>query len=366
MKMERKMTDLKLDTVLAGIEPADTSYEEKAKARVLELAVPPWSLGRISSLGVKLCGIQRTIHPDVSKKRVITCGADEGVAEEGVSAFPQEVTQDMLHNIAMGGASINVLTKAVGADVKMVDVGIKGDFPDLVKRGLVIDRKVAYGSQNMRKGPAMTREQAIQSIEAGIAEADKAVKKDGVQLLGTGDLGIGNTTPSAAILAVIGEYPVSAVTGRGTGITNERLLNKIQVIKDAINLNKPDPADGLDVLAKVGGFDIGAIAGTILGAAYNRTPILVDGFISSAGALIAKTLCPACADYMIAAHKSEEPGHRLMWEALGLKPLLDLNMRLGEGTGGAVAMHIVECAARAMNDILTFDEAAVATPDNLN
>lgn len=359
------MAKLTLDTVLAGIEPADKSYEEKAKKHVLDIATPPWALGRLYDIGVALCGMQRTTHPDVTKKRVITCGADEGVAEEGVSAFPQAVTQDMLHNIAMGGASINVLAKAVGADVKMVDVGIKGDFPDLVKRGLVIDLKVAYGSQDMRKGPAMTREQAIASIEAGIAEADKAVTEDGVQLLGTGDLGIGNTTPSAAILAVIGEYPVSAVTGRGTGVNNEGLRNKIRVIKDAIALNKPDKNDGLDVLAKVGGFDIGAIAGTILGAAYHKTPICVDGFISSAGALIAKTLCPASVDYMIPAHKSEEPGHILMWKTLGLKPLLDLNMRLGEGTGGAVAMHIVECAARAMNDILTFEEAAVATPDNL-
>ena len=353
------MANLTLDTVLNGIEPADQAWEEKAKARVEALAVPPWSLGRLSHLGVRLAGMQRTIHPDVTRKMIITCGADEGVAEEGVSAFPQEVTQEMLRNIACGGASINVLAKAAGAQVRLVDCGVKGDFPELIEKGVLVDKKVAYGSQNMRKGPAMTKAQAIDSLEAGIAVAADAIENEGIQLLGTGDLGIGNTTPSAAILAVIGHHSVEDATGRGTGLDDAGLANKVQVIKDAIALNQPDPTDGLDVLAKVGGFDIGGIAGTILGAAYHRTPILIDGFISTAGALIAKTLCPTAADYMIAAHKSQEPGHTLMWQTLGQKPILDLDMRLGEGTGAAVAMHIVECAARTMNDILTFEEAAV-------
>jgi nicotinate-nucleotide--dimethylbenzimidazole phosphoribosyltransferase len=353
------MANLTLDAVLAGIAPADKAWEAKAKDRVEALAVPPWSLGRLSEIGVRLCGMQRTLSPDVSKKLVITCGADEGVADEGVSAFPQQVTQEMLANIAAGGASINVLAGAAGAAVRLVDLGVKGDFPTLIARGVLVDRKIAYGSGNMRRGPAMTREQAVASLEAGIDEAGRAVAEDGVTLLATGDLGIGNTTPSAAILAVIGGFPVADVTGRGTGVDDAGLQNKIQVIEDAIALNRPDAADGLDVLAKVGGFDIGGIAGTILGAAYHRTPVLVDGFISTAGALIAKALCPAAADYMIAAHQSQEPGHTLMWQTLGIRPLLDLDMRLGEGTGAAVAMHLVECAARTMTDILTFEEAAV-------
>jgi nicotinate-nucleotide--dimethylbenzimidazole phosphoribosyltransferase len=353
------MAKLSLNAVLAGITPADKTWEAKAKARVKALAVPPWSLGRLSEIGVRLCGMQRTLSPDVSKKLVITCGADEGVADEGVSAFPQQVTQEMLANIAAGGASINVLAGAAGAAVRLVDLGVKGDFPDLIEKGVLVDHKIAYGSSNMRRGPAMTREQAVASLEAGITEASQAITEEGVNLLATGDLGIGNTTPSAAILAVIGGFPVANVTGRGTGVDDAGLQNKIRVIEDAIALNHPDATDGLDVLAKVGGFDIGGIAGTILGAAYHRTPVLVDGFISTAAALIAKALCPAAADYMIAAHKSQEPGHTLMWQTLGIRPLLDLDMRLGEGTGAAVVMHLVECAARSMTDILTFEEATV-------
>lgn len=353
------MSTLTLDHVITSIEPRDPKWEAKSVAHVNELAIPPWALGRILDLGVKLSGIQRTIHPDVSKKMVLTMAADHGVADEGVSAFPQSVTIEMAKNILLGGAGVNVLSKASGATVRLVDMGIKVDLPELVAQGMV-DCKIAHGSEDMRKGPAMTREQATAALEAGIAVADQAINQDGVKLLGTGELGIGNTTPSSAILAVIGDYPVTAVTGRGTGVDNEGLRNKIQVIKDAIRINRPDPNDGLDVLSKVGGYDIAGIAGTILGAAYNKTPIMVDGFISTAGALIAKTLCPDSVDYMIAAHQSEEPGHQLMWKTLGMKPLLNLNFRLGEGTGGAVAMHLAESSCRCLSDMLTFEEASVS------
>lgn len=353
------MSTLTLDYILDHTQPSDPEWEAKAAAHVEELAIPPWSLGQVLTLGVKLAGIQRTIHPNVDKKVILTMAADHGVAEEGVSAFPQEVTMEMVKNIVAGGAGVNILGKASGAEVRLVDMGVIPDMPDLVASGAVIDCKIAHGSNNMRKGPAMTREQAIAALEAGARVADDLIHKEGVQLLGTGDLGIGNTTPSAAILAVMGEYPVTAVTGRGTGVDNAGLLNKIQVIKDAIRINDPNPADALDVLMKIGGYDIAGIAGMILGAAVNQTPVVVDGFISTAGALIAKGLCPSAADYMIASHQSQEPGHQMMWQTLMMRPLLNLDFRLGEGTGAAVAMHLVECAARCMNDMLTFEEASI-------
>jgi nicotinate-nucleotide--dimethylbenzimidazole phosphoribosyltransferase len=353
------MSTLTLKEIINNTEPADPGWEAKARRHVEELAIPPWSLGQVLTLGVRLAGMQRTVHPRVDKKMILTMAADHGVAEEGVSAFPQEVTLEMVRNIVAGGAGVNVLAGAAGAEVRLVDMGVKADLPELAAKGAVIDCKVARGSRNMRRGPAMTRDQAEEALIRGARVADDAIRKEGVTLLGTGDLGIGNTTPSSAILAVIGEYPVTAATGRGTGVDNAALLHKIQVIKDAIACNAPDPADAVDVLAKVGGYDIAGIAGSILGAAYNKTPVLIDGFISTAGALIAKGICPAAADYMIASHQSDEPGHQMMLETLGMRPLLNLDFRLGEGTGAAVAMHLAECACRCMNDMLTFEEAQV-------
>ena len=353
------MSKLTLEETVKRIEPKSTEWEEKAAKHVEALAMPPWALGDVCRLGVKIAGMQRTVDIDVSKKMIFTMAADHGVADEGVSAFPQEVTVEMMKNIALGGAGVNVLGRAAGVQVRLVDMAVKEDFPELAEKGVIIDQKITHCSENMRKGPAMTREQAIAAIEAGIDLADKAINEEGVKMLGTGELGIGNTTPASAVVAVMGGYPVADITGRGTGVDDEGLRNKIQVIQDAIDLNKPDPNDAIDVLSKVGGYDIAGIAGTILGAAANKTPVVVDGFISTAGALIAKGICPEAADYMIASHKSEEPGHALMWKTLDMKPLLDLGFRLGEGTGAAVAMHICECSARIMNDMLTFEEAEV-------
>ncbi|MEF9917640.1 MAG: nicotinate-nucleotide--dimethylbenzimidazole phosphoribosyltransferase [Eubacterium sp.] len=353
------MSQLTLNEVINSIEPKDPDWEAKACDHIESLAIPPWSLGQVLALGVQLSGIKRTIKPNVDKKMILTMAADHGIAEEGVSAFPQEVTMQMVSNIVAGGAGVNILGKASGAEVRLVDMGVKEDLPDLVAKGAVIDAKIAHGSENFHKGPAMTRAQAVAALEAGINIASKMICEEGVDLLGTGDLGIGNTTPSAAILAVMGNYPITSVTGRGTGIDNAGLLHKIKIIRESIELNKPDPNDALDVLSKIGGYDIAGIAGIILGAAYHKTPIVVDGFISTAGALIARGLCPNCLDYMIASHQSEEPGHQMMWQTLGLKPLLNLNFRLGEGTGAAVAMHLVECSARCMSDMLTFKDAGV-------
>lgn len=350
--------DLKLQQVIEGIEPVSNEWRLKARAYLEHLAVPRGSLGQLLDLAEQLAAIKQTLKPSVRAKTVVTMAGDHGVVEEGVSAFPQEVTPQMVANFVAGGAAINVLAGAAGAQVVVADMGVAADLSELVTRGKILSYKVDYGTRNMTRGPAMTREQAVQALEAGIAAAGRLIN-EGAELLATGDMGIGNTTPSSAILAVFSKLPVSEVTGRGTGISDETLQNKVRVIEKALQVNKPNPGDPVDVLSKVGGFEIGGIAGLILGAAYHKVPVVVDGFISSAGALLAKALSPNTVDYMIAAHQSVEYGHRFMLKELGLKPLLNLNLRLGEGTGAALAMNIVEAAARVIGEMLTFDDAGV-------
>ena len=235
------------------------------------------------------------------------------------------------------------------------------DLGPLAASGKIIDRKIARGTANIAAGPAMTREQAVRAVEVGIEMAEDLA--DSIDLLATGDMGIANTTPSTAVAAALTGTPVADVTGRGTGIDDAQLARKIAVVQQALALNRPDPGDGLDVLAKVGGFEIGGIAGVVLGAAARRKPVLIDGFISTAGALVAHALSPTATQYVIAAHRSVEPGHRAMQEHLGKRPLLDLDLRLGEGTGAALAMHLVEAARRILTDVATFDEAHVSTAD---
>jgi nicotinate-nucleotide--dimethylbenzimidazole phosphoribosyltransferase len=352
---------ISLEETLAGIKPVDPAWRVKARTRLNDLAIPLNSLGSLLDLAEQLAAIKESMTPSVKKKMVVTMAGDHGVVAEGVSAFPQEVTPQMVHNFVVGGAAINVLAEAAGSGVTVVDMGVAADLSDLVKQGKILSYKVARGTQNMAKGPAMTRKQAVQALEAGIEIADKLIM-NGIELLGTGDMGIGNTTPSSAILAIFSGKTPRQVTGRGTGIGDSAFENKVRVIETAIALNNPDPKDALDVLAKVGGFEIAGIAGLILGAAYHRVPVIVDGLISSAGALVAKNLSPAAADYMIAAHQSVEPGHRYMLEELGLKPILNLNLRLGEGTGAALAMPIVETASRIIYKMLTFTDAGVTGP----
>lgn len=352
--------ELTLEQVLAGIEPASQKWQLKAKSRLINLAVPQGSLGELLRLAEQLAAIKKTLKPSVKTKVVVTMAGDHGVVAEGVSACPQEVTPQMVANFVRGGAAINVLSKVAGARVLVVDMGVNANIEEFVQKSQVISRKVGYGTQNMAIGPAMSRQQAQNAVEAGINVVKKLVETDGVELLATGDMGIGNTTPSSAILAVLSGSTVSNVTGRGTGIDDASLANKIKVIQRALAVNNPDPRDPLDVLAKVGGFEIGGIAGLILGAAYFRVPVVVDGFISSAGALLAKALAPHTVEYMIASHQSVEFGHQLMLKELGLKPLLNLNLRLGEGTGAALAMNIVESAARILHQVLTFQEAGVS------
>ncbi|SFQ95049.1 nicotinate-nucleotide--dimethylbenzimidazole phosphoribosyltransferase [Desulfoscipio geothermicus] len=347
-----------LQATIDGVEPVRRKWRERAREHLDNLAIPPGSLGDLLDLAEQLAAVKQSLKPSVRKKTVVTMAGDHGVTGEGVSAFPREVTLQMVANFVAGGAAINVLAGVAGARVLVVDMGVAADLDNSIKEK-ILSCKVDYGTRNMAAGPAMTREQAVQSLETGIEIAGR-LAGEGVELLATGDMGIGNTTPSSAILAAITGRSAREVTGRGTGVTGDDLENKIRVIQKALEVNNPDPKDPVDVLAKVGGFEIGGIAGLILGAAYHRVPVVVDGFISSAGALLAKSLAPASVDYMIAGHRSMESGHRYMLEELGLKPLLNLNLRLGEGTGAALAMNLVESAAQVINKMLTFEDAGVS------
>ncbi|MEW6428766.1 MAG: nicotinate-nucleotide--dimethylbenzimidazole phosphoribosyltransferase [Thermodesulfobacteriota bacterium] len=350
-----------LDRTLATISGQDQAWRNRARERLDQLALPHWSLGRLMDTAMDLAGICRSLQPPVGRRAVVTMAGDHGVTVEGVSKFPREVTPQMVANFVRGGAGINALARQAGAEVVVVDMGVDADLGHLAHGGRIIDKKIARGTANMAQGPAMSREQAVRAVEAGIEVAARL--GDRIDVFGTGDMGIGNTTPSAAICAVLTGAAVERVTGRGTGIDDAQLRNKIRIIERAIAVNQPDAADPLDVLAKVGGFEIGGIAGVILGAAAQKKPVLVDGFISTAGALVACGLKPEAADYLFAAHRSVEQGHRIMQEHLGKEPLLDLNLRLGEGTGAALAMPLLGAAAAILSEVLTFAEAAVSEAD---
>ncbi len=317
---------------------------------------PQESLGRLEELSILVAGITGNPRPVIREKAVIVVAGDHGVAAEGVSAYPQEVTAQMVYNFLRGGAGINVLARHVGARVTVVDAGVAVDLqphPDLKIR------KIGYGTGNIARGPAMSREQAVQALELGIALVEEELAR-GLDIVAPGDMGIANTTPAAAVVAAVTGLPPAMVAGRGTGVDDAGLARKIAVLERALQVNRPDPRDGVDLLAKVGGFEIGTIAGIILGAAAHRIPVVIDGFISTAGALIAAAIAPQVTPYCIAAHNSAEPGHRAMLEHLGLTPLLDLKMRLGEGTGAALAMSLVEAACKVLNEMATFAEAGVS------
>ena len=350
-----------LKQTIKEIYPQDSDFRDQAKERLDQLAIPPWALGDLMDLAIDLAGICRSVTPNVSKKAIVTMAGDHGVVAEGVSKFPQEVTPQMVYNFVNGGAGINALAKQAGADVVVVDMGVAADLSELSTSGKIIDKKIGSGTNNIAKGPAMSIANATRAVEAGIAIAKDLGKT--VDVFGTGDMGIGNTTPSTAIAAVITGKPIEELTGRGTGLDDEQLAHKQQVIRDILKRNQPDPKNGLEVLAQVGGFEIGGIAGLILGAASLKKPVVVDGFISSAGALIAIAIEPFARDYIVCAHRSMEPGHQAMQETLGCRPLLDLNLRLGEGTGAALAMNVVEAAVAVLTEVSTFEEAAVAGAD---
>ena len=345
----------KTKKAIAKIGEVDKGLMDKAQERLDNLTKPQGSLGRLEELAKLIVGIGKE-NPMLKNKVIFTLAGDHGVTEEGVSVFPKEVTPQMVYNFLRGGAGINVLANHVGAKVRVVDVGVDSGLelhPELIVK------KIDYGTKNMTKGPAMTKEQATRSIEAGIEVFEEEFNK-GIDIVGTGDMGIGNTTPSSAITAVFTGKPVEEVTGRGTGVDNSGLKNKIDIIKRALKVNKPDPKDAIDVLSKVGGFEIGGLAGIILATASRRIPVVIDGFISGAAALIAYHLEPKVKDYMIAGHCSVESGHKIILQHIGLEPVLDLNLRLGEGTGAALAMSIIDAGLKIMTQMATFKGAGVS------
>jgi nicotinate-nucleotide--dimethylbenzimidazole phosphoribosyltransferase len=335
----------------------DIDAAKKAEARQNKLTKPAGSLGRLEEISIQLAGMKADPCPKVDRKAVIVMAADHGVALEGVSAFPAEVTPQMVLNFLQGGAAINVLARQAGAGVTIVDIGVASDF-DPSLPGL-LHRKIAHGTRNMAKGPAMTVAEAEKAIATGIDVLTQVAEK-GLDLIATGDMGIGNTTPSSAIVAVMTGLPVAKVTGRGTGVDDAGLAHKIKIIEQAIALNKPDPNNALDVLCKVGGLEIAGLAGVMIAAAARRIPVVVDGFISTAAAMIAVGLVPDVRNYLFGSHKSVEIGHQFMHKHLGLVPLIDLNLRLGEGTGAVLAFHLIEAASRILREMATFTEAGVS------
>jgi len=348
-----------LRSTIEKIKPLDEGAMAQAQARQDQLTKPPGSLGRLEELSIQLAGIQGRVLPEVKHKAIVVMAGDHGVVAEKVGNWPQEVTAQMVYNFLRGGAGINVLGRQVGARIVVVDMGVAAE---LKANPQLVSRKVGLGTQNMALGPAMTAEQAVRAVENGIEVVTAEIDR-GLDIVGTGDMGIGNTTASSAICAVMTGRPVAEVTGRGAGLTDEQLAHKVAVIERALATNHPDPGQPLDVLAKVGGFEIGGLAGVMLGAAARRIPVVVDGFISGAAALIATALAPGLKDYLIAAHLSAEAGHRILLEHLGLKPLLSLDMRLGEGTGAALGIFLAETAARILAEMATFAEAGVSEKD---
>ncbi|MCX5867957.1 MAG: nicotinate-nucleotide--dimethylbenzimidazole phosphoribosyltransferase [Proteobacteria bacterium] len=354
------MTEKELKKILDQIKPLDRVFFEKAQAHLDNLTKPKGSLGRLEEIAARVVAITEKLRPQAARKRIYVFAGDHGVEEEGISCFPREVTAQMVFNFLRGGAGINVLARQVGAEVLVVDVGVDHDFQGI--SGL-FDRKIARGTRNLARGPAMSRKQAIQSLAVGIELAREA-HRDGVNLLGCGDMGIANTTPSSAITAVMTGESLEKITGKGTGIDPERWRKKVRIIRQAIRKNRPNRNDPVDVLAKVGGFEIGGIAGLILGAASLRIPVVIDGFISGAGALIAAGLSPRVGEYIFASHQSVEPGHRAILKALRQKPILELDLRLGEGTGAALGIGIVEAAVRVLNEMAAFGEVSVSREVN--
>ena len=345
-----------LSETIEKIGPADKAYYEKALTRLSEQARPAGSLGRLEAAAARLSAIKQTLDVRLENKVIVTCAGDHGIVEEGVSLFPQDVTPQMVYNFIDGGASINVLGRHAGARVRVADFGVNHDFDPALP---MFHKKIRKGTRNFLKEPAMSREEAVRAIEAGIEVVAELWREQPVDMIATGDMGIGNTSPSTAIIAAYSEIPVARLTGRGTGLDDKGLIHKTQVIEAALKKHQPNPDDPLDVLGKVGGYEIAGIAGIVLGGAASGIPVVSDGLISTAGTLIAAELAPAARDYLFTAHQSVECGHQYMLERLGIQPLLNLDMRLGEGTGAALAMEILDAATRVLAEIRTFAEVNI-------
>ncbi len=363
---------------LARIRPLDEAAMAATAARLDRLTKPPGSLGRLEELAIRLAGITGRPDASVGRRAIVVAAADHGVARRGVSAYPAEVTAQMVANFVTGGAAINVLAATVGASVTVVDVGVAGPIPAVApggstgarstgptapgaRGGRLVSARIRPGTADMTAGLAMTREEAGRAIAVGL-ELVATLSHEGVELIGLGEMGIGNTTAASALTAVLTGEPIGLVTGRGTGVDDDGRARKIAAIERALAVNRPDPADPVGVPAAVGGLEIGVLVGVIVGAAAARIPLVLDGFITGAAALLAVALEPAIAARVIAGHRSVEPGHAIVLERLGLVPLLDLDLRLGEGSGAALAMHLVGAAAAIRDGMATFESAAVAGP----
>jgi len=335
----------------AAVKPADREAMSAAAKRQAALAKPPGSLGQLEALSIQLAGITGNVHNQIVRKHLLVFAADNGVVAEGVSSAPQSVTLQQTINLTRAKTGASVLAKHFGCEITVCDVGVNAEITEAA----VLDRKIAYGTQNIAACPAMLPQQAEKAIQIG---AELAMQTE-ADVLGIGEMGIGNTTTSSAVLAVLLQVDVETVTGRGGGITDAAFEKKKRVIRRAIEVNHPDPADVIDVMAKVGGFDIAAMCGAFLGAAVSRRPVVIDGFISAVAALCAVRLCPTVRDYLIPSHASYEIGYRLAMEAMELQPILQLGMRLGEGSGCPLAFLILEAACAVMNDMATFDQAGI-------
>lgn len=346
---------IKLQDIIARITPLDATSVEQARAHQLQLTKPTGSLGRLEDIAVQLAGVTCNTMPEIHRRAVVVMAADHGVTAEGVSAYPKDVTPQMVLNFLGGGAAINALARQADATVTVVDIGVDADL----QHPQLLSRKVRYGTANMAQEAAMSQQEALQAIAVGV-EVLENLAASGLDLVATGEMGIGNTTAASAITACLLNVPARDVTGRGTGIDDQQLANKVRIIERAIAQNKPDVEYPLDVLAKVGGLEIAGLVGVILAASARRIPVVLDGFISSAAGLVAYALCPTVKDYLLAGHVSVERGHPLILEKLGLEPLLKLHLRLGEGTGAVLAMHIIEGALRTHREMSTFAEAGVS------
>jgi nicotinate-nucleotide--dimethylbenzimidazole phosphoribosyltransferase len=346
-----------LENVLRQIEPLDAEWVRRAENHQASLTKPPGSLGRLEELANRVVAIQRSLTPKVERARVVVFAADHGVTAEGVAPYPSTVTGQMVANFLAGGAGVNALARVAGAEVQVVDVGVASDLGHVA--GLH-RRRVAAGTRNMAHEMAMTREQADRAIAAGLDMGRDAIEA-GVDMIGLGEMGIGNSTAASAVTAALTGLPVTSVTGRGTGADDAMLAHKIGVVEQALRRHRPDPADACDVLMKVGGFELAGLAGLVLAAAAGRKVVVTDGFIATAGAALAVRMCPPAAEYVVAAHRSTEPGHAALLAMIGQEPLLDLRMRLGEGTGAALAFVVIRAAVAAFTEMATFASARVSS-----
>jgi nicotinate-nucleotide--dimethylbenzimidazole phosphoribosyltransferase len=349
-----------IEEVIARISHPDAAVAAEVQRALDRKTKPRGSLGRLEALAVQVASVRGLLRPAMPVKALVVMGADHGVVAEGVSAYPSEVTGQMLLNFAAGGAAVNVLARQVGAEVLVVDMGVKAPLPeDAPGAGSIRRERVGPGTASFADGPAMSRSQAVQAIGTGIRIASELAGR-GVTLIGIGEMGIGNSTAASAMCAALLGLPPAEVVGRGTGIDDEGLRRKTQVIERALAVNRPERADPFDVLTKVGGFEIAGLCGVVLGAAAARVPVVCDGFIASTAALAAARRAPNVIGFLIGGHRSAEPGHSRVLEALRLRPLLDLEMRLGEGTGAALAMSLVDAAVRVLAEMATFDSAGVS------